>query len=70
MVEMIREWSKELVEDLHGRIAHRFARPEPRRRALSYLKGLTGALERKNGWQLASWPSKPARLRPTASRGS
>src|SRR5918992_1607874 len=49
---MIQEWSKEL-EDLHGRIAHRFARPEPRRRALSYLKGLTGALERKNGWQLA-----------------
>ena len=51
MVGMIQEWSKEL-EDLHGRIAHRFARPEPRRRALSYLKGLTGALERKNGWQL------------------
>ena len=49
MVEMIREWSKEL-EDLHGHIAHRFARPEPPRRALSYLKGLTGALERKNGW--------------------
>src|SRR5918995_1237280 len=36
-----------------GRLAPRFARPEPRRRALSYLKGLTGALERKNGWQLA-----------------
>jgi SRSO17 transposase len=52
VVEMIQEWRKEL-EDLHGRIAHRFARPEPRRRALSYLKGLTGALERKNGWQLA-----------------
>src|SRR5215211_1044994 len=52
VVGMIQEWSKEL-EDLHGRIAHRFARPEPRRRALSYLKGLTGALERKNGWQLA-----------------
>ena len=48
MVEMIQEWRKEL-EDLHGRIAHHFARPEPRRRALSYLKGLTGALERKNG---------------------
>ena len=53
MVEMIQEeWKKEL-EDLHRRIAHRFARPEPRRRALSYLKGLTGTLERKNGWQLA-----------------
>ena len=32
VVEMIQEWRKEL-EDLHGRIAHRFARPEPRRRA-------------------------------------
>jgi hypothetical protein len=41
------------LEELHGRIAHRFARSEPRRRALSYLKGLTSGLERKNSWQIA-----------------
>lgn len=38
---------------MHRRIARRFARPEPRKRALSYLKGLTATVERKNGWQLA-----------------
>ena len=31
----------------------RFARPEPRRRALAYLQGLISSVERKNGWQLA-----------------
>jgi len=39
--------------DLHARIAPRFARPEPRRRALAYLQGLMSEIERKNGWQLA-----------------
>jgi SRSO17 transposase len=39
--------------DLHGRIAGRFFRPEPRRRALAYLRGLLSSVERKNGWQLA-----------------
>jgi len=38
---------------LHGRIAHRFSRSESRQRALAYLKGLLGSVERKNGWQLA-----------------
>src|SRR6266849_9210412 len=38
---------------LHARIAPRFARPEPRRRALAYLQGILSATERKNGWQLA-----------------
>jgi SRSO17 transposase len=38
---------------LHARIAPRFARPEPRRRALAYLRALLGPAERKNGWQLA-----------------
>ncbi len=41
------------LERLHARIAHRFARPEPRRRALAYLKGIVSSVERKNGWQLA-----------------
>ena len=40
-------------ERVHQCIAGRFRRPEPRRRALEYLKGLLSPVERKNGWQLA-----------------
>src|ERR1700674_2539827 len=46
------KWGQEL-ECLHARIAPRFARPEPRRRVLAYLKGIVSSVERKNGWQLA-----------------
>jgi SRSO17 transposase len=46
------KWGQEL-ERLHARIAPRFARPEPRRRALAYVKGIVSAIERKNGWHLA-----------------
>ena len=35
------------------RIAPRFGRAEPRRRAAAYLRGLLSPVERKNGWQLA-----------------
>ena len=52
MVETIQQWADEL-EQLHSRIAPRFRRAEPRRRALGYLKGLLATVERKNGWQLA-----------------
>lgn len=45
-------WGQEL-ERLHARIAPRFARPEPRGRALAYLKGIVSTARRKNGWQLA-----------------
>src|SRR5712691_413713 len=38
---------------LHARLAPRFARPEPRHRALAYLQGILSETERKNGWQLA-----------------
>jgi SRSO17 transposase len=38
---------------LHARIAARFARREPRHRALAYLQGILSETERKNGWQLA-----------------
>ena len=38
---------------MHRCIAGRVRRPEPRRRALEYLKGLLSPVERKNGWQLA-----------------
>ena len=41
------------IEGIHGCIAGRFHRPEPRRRALEYLRGLLSTVERKNGWQLA-----------------
>ncbi len=45
-------WGQEL-ERLRARIAPRFARPEPRRRALVYLQGIVSSVERKNGWHLA-----------------
>ena len=45
-------WAQALVR-LHARIASRFARPEPLRRALAYLQGLLSCVERKNGWHLA-----------------
>ena len=41
------------IERVHECIASRFRRPEPRRRALAYLRGLLSPVERKNGWQLA-----------------
>jgi SRSO17 transposase len=41
------------LEAVHARVAPRFARAEPRRRALAYLRGLLSPIERKNGWQLA-----------------
>ena len=47
-----RKWA-EGIEQLHQCIAGRFRRPEPRRRALEYLRGLLSPVERKNGWQLA-----------------
>jgi SRSO17 transposase len=48
----IERWTDAVV-DLHGRIAHRFARSEVRERARRYLVGLLDRVERKNGWQLA-----------------
>ena len=41
------------LEEVHARIAPRFARSEPRQRAAAYLHGLLAPLERKNGWTLA-----------------
>jgi SRSO17 transposase len=51
-IEEVRAWAAGL-EALHARIAPRFARAEPRRRVLAYLRGLVGNVGRKNGWQLA-----------------
>jgi SRSO17 transposase len=41
------------------RIAPRFGRKEPRRRAYAYLRGLLSPIERKNGWQLAEAAGDP-----------
>ncbi|GAB2940483.1 IS701 family transposase [Nonomuraea sp. N2-4H] len=40
-------------DELFARVAGRFGRVEPRRRARGYLLGLLAPVERKNGWQLA-----------------
>ncbi|GIV61582.1 MAG: transposase [Rhodothermaceae bacterium] len=52
MIETVEHWQDQL-QHLHQRIAPRFRRAEPRRRALGYLRGLLSCCERKNGWQLA-----------------
>jgi len=51
-LEEVAAWARGLGA-LHGYITRHFARPEPRRRAFQYLKGLLSPVERKNGWQLA-----------------
>jgi SRSO17 transposase len=50
-------WAAEF-ERLCERIGPRFARPEVRRRAAGFLRGLLGGVERKNGWQLAEHASE------------
>ncbi len=50
--EDVQGWAAEL-EAVGQRLADQFARAEPRRRVLTYLKGLLSTVERKNGWQLA-----------------
>jgi SRSO17 transposase len=41
------------------RIGRHFARSEPRRRAIGYVRGLLSDTERKNGWQLAEHLGDP-----------
>jgi len=50
--DIIARWP-EILDMLHQRIAHRFARVEVRERVRRYLVGLLGRVERKNGWHLA-----------------
>ena len=45
-------WARGL-DEVVGRIAPRFGRAEPRRRAGAYLRGLLAPVARKNGWQPA-----------------
>ena len=51
-VAEVARWA-EGIERVRECIVGRFGRPEPRRRALDYLRGLLSRVERKNGWQLA-----------------
>jgi SRSO17 transposase len=48
----VQQWAQEF-DELGERIGGRFARAEPRRRAVAYLHGLLSPVERKNSWQLA-----------------
>jgi SRSO17 transposase len=50
----VERWAGE-VSAVGERIGRHFARSEPRRRAVSYLRGLLSDTERKNGWQLAEY---------------
>ena len=52
-------WARGL-DDVAARIAPRFSRAEPRRRAYAYLRGLMAPLGRKNGWQLAEAAGDPS----------
>ena len=45
MLEEVKHWEAELGQ-LHERVAPRFKRSEPRRRALGYLRGLLSPVER------------------------
>src|SRR5919106_6287470 len=54
ILEEVALWEAGL-EALHARLVPHFTRREPYRRALAYLKGLLGPVERKNGWQLAEY---------------
>ena len=53
MACMVAEIAAAELDAVHGRIAGRFARSEPRARVREYLAGLAAGLERKNGWTLA-----------------
>ena len=51
-VAEVQAWADGL-EEVHARIAPRFARSEPRERVLAYVRGLLAPVERKNSWTLA-----------------
>lgn len=48
----VREWAAEL-DEVAGLIGPRFARSEPRRNAVAYVRGLLSEQERKNSWTLS-----------------
>lgn len=70
----LQQWAN-LLDQLHQRIASRFARAEARTRSRRYLEGLLSQVERKNGWQLAEQagertPDGMQRLLSTARWGA
>src|SRR5947209_9105902 len=56
--EQVAGWADEL-DAVGDRIGRHFARSEPRRRAVGYVRGLLSGVERKNGWQLAEYLGDP-----------
>src|SRR5438477_13200287 len=54
----VTSWADELSA-VGERIGGRFARSEPRRRAVGYVRGLLSGTERRNGWQLAEHLGDP-----------
>jgi len=54
----VQDWATEL-DVVHALLAPQFVRREPRQRVRSYLQGLLGPIERKNGWQLAEQAGEP-----------
>jgi SRSO17 transposase len=49
----------EMFDELMGRIAGRFGRVEPRRRARAFVLGLLAGLPRKNCWSIAEYAGDP-----------
>jgi SRSO17 transposase len=58
-VAEVQAWAVGL-EEVHARIAARFARSEPRERVLAYVRGLLAPVERKNSWTLAERAGEPS----------
>jgi SRSO17 transposase len=56
--EQVTAWADEVVA-VGERIGRHFARSEPRRRAIGYVRSLLSSTERKNGWQLAEHLGDP-----------
>jgi hypothetical protein len=48
------------LEELLGRVAGRFPRVEPRRRARAFVQGLLADLPRKNCWTIAEHAGDPS----------
>ena len=62
---------REQFDELMGRIAGRFARVEPRRRARAFVLGLLSGLRRKNCWTIAeqAGDATPDGMQHLVSRG-
>ena len=69
--EVVAAWVAGL-DDLFARVAGRFFRAEPRRRARAYVRGLLAPIAGKNGWTLAeaageATPEVPAAEPPSGN---